>query len=89
MKTPKRPAEGWPWEQPGFTFQIGWPPGFVPSESKATIGAAERSRRASANRDQQVAKGITGSLRGMSKKSDARLEQTVAATIARAKGNRT
>lgn len=76
-KVPPRPAEGWPWEQPGFRFSIDWPPGFTPSDlAPGDLQAWQRSMTAARSRETQLKNGHTGSLLGMSKKADVRVEMT-------------
>lgn len=74
MKT-KRPAGGFPWEQSGHTFSIGWPPGFEPTTLATGKSPQELSRIAAKSREKQLANGHTGSIRGLSPKADALLVQ--------------
>jgi hypothetical protein len=60
-----------PWQKPGFTFAIGWPPGFVPQLQRTRELA--QSQLARSNREARLAKGDTGTILGLSPKSDADL----------------
>ncbi len=92
MRKIVRPPCGFPWEnQPGFFTELmrenAWPPGFVSQTAKAAgvLSSVEVSRIASVARAAQLAKGYTGSIKGISKKSDARLQQTADAVISKAR----
>ena len=76
MRAPKRPPEGWPWEGRVPMFSIpNWPPGFVPADmKKGEFDDFTRSQTAAKAREVQIANGHTGSIHGMSSKSDKRLQ---------------
>ena len=73
MKPIKRPPGGFPWEAPGFSFQIDWPPGFV-SQIRPD-NDAEISARSTAARAIQVAKGNSGSICGLTRGADKLIAQ--------------
>lgn len=74
----KRPAAGWPWEDPAFRFSIDWPPGFVPQQMKAgELDAFGRSRTAAIAREAQILNGHSGSIIGISDKSDKRMRERI------------
>jgi hypothetical protein len=91
MKKTIRPPGGFSWEgRPGFFTELmhanAWPPGFVPTSLRpGELDNFNRSRIAAAARDVQLAHGFTGSIKGISKKADARLQQTADAAIAKAR----
>lgn len=74
MKT-KRPPGGFPWEQDGHSFSIGWPPGFAATTLDTGKSPQELSRIAAKSREKQLANGHTGSIRGLSPKADALIVQ--------------
>lgn len=75
MRAAKRPAGGFEWEQPGYRFSIDWPPLFVSQIS--TDNSALLSARSTASRAEQVAKGNTGSVFGISQSADKRCAQFI------------
>ncbi len=81
MRAPRRPESGWPWEgRPQFFTELmrenDWPPGFTPTALKpGELDNFGRSRLAAKARDVQLQNGYTGSIEGISKKANARLEQ--------------
>lgn len=75
MSRTKEPAGGWPWKAPGFTFSIGWPYGFVSQIEHDN--SALLSARSTASRAEQVAKGNTGSVFGISQSADKRCAQFI------------
>lgn len=62
MIAPKRPPGGWPWEQPGYSFSIGWPPEYAPQKIDTGPSAFDRSLQAASNRQRQIANGFTGTI---------------------------
>lgn len=42
MKRLVRPPQGWPWEQPGYTFSISWPPGYETARRDEAATSAAR-----------------------------------------------
>lgn len=79
MKTPKRPAGGWPWEQPGYRFSIDWPPGFVPQPHRPDLLTDDEKRKIAAKgREKQLANGFTGGIYGLSNRADKALDEQLA-----------
>lgn len=73
----QRPAGGWPWEQPGYTFSTGWPYLYKPVAADQIIGSrpigAVTSASASLLKDRMAAEGKgwgTGTLAPLSDASD-------------------
>ena len=60
-----RPPEGYEWEQPGFTWQIDWPPNFVMPEHKAAPRFDPRETAAK-GRQTALSRGITGTIVNLS-----------------------
>lgn len=52
-----------------------WPPGFISKIEIPARSDSERRASASRSRDTQLAKGITGSIHGVSKKADAQIRR--------------
>lgn len=81
MRAPRRPESGWPWEgRPQHFTELmrlhDFPPGFIPTALKpGELDNFGRSRLAAKARDVQLQNGHTGSIEGISKKANARLEQ--------------
>lgn len=46
IRMPPRPAEGYPWEQPGFTFVTGWPYGYVPRAADEQLASSWKAKAA-------------------------------------------
>lgn len=78
MKKPEMPADGWPWSKPGYRFSIGWPPGHEFTEVKGRSDA-DASARGTAARNAQLAKGVSGTIVGLTRASDLRTEVYIAA----------
>lgn len=77
-----------PWLEPGYTFSIGWPPGFVPQPLERS--AVRDSEIATATRQAALAKGNTGTLQGrpLSKRTQAANNAIGKAMVAAAKARR-
>jgi hypothetical protein len=81
MKKTVRPPGGFSWEgRPQFFTELmrlhNWPPGFIPTALKpGELDNFGRSRLAAKARDVQLQNGYTGSISGISKKANDRLEQ--------------
>lgn len=77
MRRNLEPAGGWPWAQPGHTFSIDWPPGFV--ASKPGPNFLRCSEAATATREKFAASGKEIGLRGLSKRTTIKADLSKAA----------